>query len=237
VNTAHEEFRRAVQITQQAGLNELAAQYGIQDAESHAVVGQCAEARTEVAGALALSRDNFALERASRALAVCGAGAEASSLAGEFARRFPDATLTMRVSVPVTSAAVAIERKNPMRSLELLEPVRPYDHAPVAEFWPSYLRGQAHLQLHEGREAVVDFQSIVDHRGEMPDAVLYPLAHLGLARSAALAGDLAKARKAYEEFFAWWKDADADLRPLEEARAEYARLPGVMHAPEPASTR
>jgi Tfp pilus assembly protein PilF len=52
----------------------------------------------------------------------------------------------------------------------------------------------------------------------------YPLAHLGLARAAMLQGDTAKARKSYEDFLALWKDADADLPVLIEAKKEYARL-------------
>ena len=43
-----------------------------------------------------------------------------------------------------------------------------------------------------------------------PTSPLYPLAHLGLARAAALSGDTASARKAYQDFFALWKDADPD---------------------------
>ena len=57
---------------------------------------------------------------------------------------------------------------------------------------------------------------------EVPAA--YPLAHLGLARAAAVTGDLATGRKAYEDFFKLWKDADPDLPILIAAKQEYARL-------------
>jgi hypothetical protein len=53
---------------------------------------------------------------------------------------------------------------------------------------------------------------------------LYPLAHLGLARAAVLSSDTAKARQAYQDFFALWKDADADLPLLIEAKKEYENL-------------
>jgi len=227
LHTAHEEFRRAVQITGQAGFKELAALFSVQDAESHAVVGQCVDARNEVTAALALSRDNSTLEIGSRSLAVCGADAAASSLANELTTRFPDATLTVRVSLPVTNAALAMERKDPRTALQLLESVRPYDHAPVSEFWPAYLRGQAYLALMQGREAAAEFQAIVDRRGESADSVHYPLAHLGLARAATLLGDVVRARVAYQTFFRQWKDADPDLQPLREARIEFVRLPNA----------
>ena len=51
------------------------------------------------------------------------------------------------------------------------------------------------------------------------------LARLGLARAAALTGDIARSRGAYQDFLALWKDADPDVPVLIEARAEYAKLP------------
>jgi hypothetical protein len=47
---------------------------------------------------------------------------------------------------------------------------------------------------------------------------------LGLARASALVGDTAKAAKAYQDFFALWKDADADIPILKQAKAEFAKL-------------
>ena len=54
-------------------------------------------------------------------------------------------------------------------------------------------------------------------------SVIYPLAHVGLARALAKAGDISASRREYEAFFAMWKDADPDLPVLVEARQEYAR--------------
>jgi hypothetical protein len=188
------------------------------------VVGQCAEALREATGAMRLSRDNVTLESAGRALAWCGADAEASNLSDELARGFPDAVLTTQLIVPVIAAATAIKSGKPARGLELLEPVRPFEHSLVAEFWPAYLRGVAQLQLRHGAEAASEFRSILDHRGELADAPLYPLAHLGLARALASGSDRSGAREAYLAFFTLWKDADPNLLPLQEARRELARL-------------
>ncbi len=85
------------------------------------------------------------------------------------------------------------------------------------------MRGQAHLIIGRGGEAAMEFQRTLDHRGYAPLSPLYPLAHLGLARAAALTGDTAKSRKAYEDFFAAWKEADAGLPILTEARREYEK--------------
>jgi hypothetical protein len=77
------------------------------------------------------------------------------------------------------------------------------------------------LQLKQVAEAAAEFQKILDHRGYAPLSPLYPLAHLGLARVAALSGDTARSRKAYEDFFAAWKEADAELPILRTAKREY----------------
>ena len=43
-------------------------------------------------------------------------------------------------------------------------------------------------------------------------------------RAAALTGDKARARQAYQDFFVLWKDADPDVPILQEARQEYEKL-------------
>jgi hypothetical protein len=80
------------------------------------------------------------------------------------------------------------------------------------------------LRLKESRPAANAFQDIVDRRGALPYSPLYGLAHLGLARAAALSNDSAAARKNYEAFFSIWKEADADVPALRQARSEYAQL-------------
>jgi hypothetical protein len=50
------------------------------------------------------------------------------------------------------------------------------------------------------------------------------LAQLGLARGYAMQGNTAKARAAYQDFLMLWKDADADIPILKQAKAEYAKL-------------
>jgi hypothetical protein len=62
------------------------------------------------------------------------------------------------------------------------------------------------------------------HRGITLNFPLGALAHLGLARAYALQGDTAKAKAAYNDFFALWKDADPDIPILQQAKAEYAKL-------------
>jgi hypothetical protein len=66
---------------------------------------------------------------------------------------------------------------------------------------------------------------MVDHRGVSPTAPEHSLAKLGLGRAHVITGDSAKARAAYQDFLALWKDGDSDIPILKEAKAEYAKLP------------
>lgn len=52
----------------------------------------------------------------------------------------------------------------------------------------------------------------------------YSLSYLGMARGSMLAGDTAKSRRAFEDFFKLWRDADPEIPMLQQARAEYRKL-------------
>ena len=91
--------------------------------------------------------------------------------------------------------------------------------------YPIYLRGQAYLAAKNGAAAAAEFQKILDHASIVGNEPIGALAHLGLGRAYALSGDLAKAKSAYQDFFALWKDADPDVPILKEAKTEYAKLP------------
>src|SRR6185295_3041777 len=121
VGAAHDLFRRAAQDAARGDMPEIAAQWSAADVEVHAVVGQCGRARAEAGAALSLSRDNFTLERAGRALALCGATADAATLSTELANRFPEATLTRRIQLPVIAAALAVQRGDAAGAVAPLE--------------------------------------------------------------------------------------------------------------------
>jgi eukaryotic-like serine/threonine-protein kinase len=110
----------------------------------------------------------------------------------------------------------------PDKAIQLLQPARQYEAA--TSFRPVWMRGQAQLQAKDGALAAAEFQKIIEHRGWDVLSPLWPLAALGLARAAALQGDAEKGRQAYENFFRLWKEADADLPVLSEARREYESL-------------
>jgi hypothetical protein len=63
----------------------------------------------------------------------------------------------------------------------------------------------------------------MDLKTHGPD-LLTVVAQLELGRVYQKQGDTAKARIAYQNFLAAWKDADPDLPLLLQAKAEYAKL-------------
>ena len=149
---------------------------------------------------------------------------EALRALDEFSKNAPEDTLLNFVDIPTAKAALALHEGKPVEALDALKPALRYEPS-YRSLLAIYLRGQAYLQAKSGMEAAVEFQKIVSHRGVALRSTLYPLSYLGLARAYAAAGDPAKARKAYDDFFAIWKEADPDIPILMQARAEYSKLP------------
>jgi eukaryotic-like serine/threonine-protein kinase len=116
-----------------------------------------------------------------------------------------------------------IERRrgNPRKAVDLLAPVAQYEQG---ESQVSYHRAQAYLAAGEPAKAANEFQKLMDNRGWSEWGVFAPLAQLGLARAHAMQGDIEKSRRAYDDFFATWKDADPDIAILLRAKAEYGKL-------------
>ena len=135
---------------------------------------------------------------------------------------YPQSALSQAIWVPMIRAAVELKHNLADKAIQLLLAASQYE--PIGEFWPTYLRGQAYLQLKKGAEAAEQFQKILDHRGWNPLSSLYPLAHLGLARASVLIDDVAKSRKQHQEFLRLWRDADPDLGILRQAKREYEKL-------------
>ncbi len=98
--------------------------------------------------------------------------------------------------------------------------------APPRQFdwFVSYARGRALLLAGQGMAAAVEFQKIIDHRYITHNMAIAPACYVWLARARTKAGDTTGARRAYQDFFAIWKDADPELRILRQAKAEYAKL-------------
>jgi tetratricopeptide (TPR) repeat protein len=208
--------RRSIDLATRSDAKEVAARYAAEAGLRAAVLGDCTQARSAAARSLTFERNQVSLTRLTLALALCGEASQAESLVDDLVKRYPKDTLINGLWLPIIRATLELQRHNPADAIQLLEAARRYEAA--AEFWPQYVRGLAYLSLKSGNEAAVEFQRILGHRGEAPLSVLYPLAHLGLARAFAITSETEKSRKQYQRFFGLWRDADADLPILVEAK-------------------
>ena len=161
------------------------------------------------------------------ALARIGDISRANAPADDVLKAYPLDTLLQFYSLPSIRAAVELSRGNAAQAEYFTERARPYELGSPTDLrplYPIYVRGQAYLAMHRGNDAAVEFQRILDHHGLNGNSPLGALAHLQIGRAYAMSSDPAKARVAYQDFFALWKDADPDILILKQAKAEYAKL-------------
>jgi ATP/maltotriose-dependent transcriptional regulator MalT len=182
----------------------------------------------EQAQAWSSGRDVQALS--ATGLAFAGDAARAEQFATDLSKKHPNDTLIQKAWVPVIRGEIALSRGDFEKALTILAPDQTDDLGSVTSgaitetMLPVYLRGMAYLQAGRGKEAATEFEKFLADRGAVLNLPQAAVARLGLARAYALEGDDAKARVAYQNLFAQWKDADPDLPLLVAAKAEYAKL-------------
>ncbi len=221
---ARELTGRAMTSAELNDAKETAAGYQAEAALREVESGDSAQARADADAAVKLASNRDVHSMAALALARAGDTATAEKLAAELDKNFPLDTLVQKYRLPSIRAAVALQRKDPNRAVELLQGTSAIELGDTGNLVPVYLRGEAYLILHDGNRAAAEFQKFVDHRGLIENFPLGALARLGLARADALQGDTAKTKAAYQDFLTLWKDADSDIPILKEAKAEYAKL-------------
>jgi predicted negative regulator of RcsB-dependent stress response len=213
---------QALQAAERLNLTDIAAQIAVGGANRDALFGDCKQVKEQTARAMELTHSQPTLANAANALAACGESTNAQTIIGDLSKHSPADTVLNKVLLPLVQARIEFQKGNVAQAIQLLEATRPYEG--YALFQIAYLRGQAYLVQKKATEAAAEFQNIIDHRGSQPTSPIYSFAYLGLARAAALSGDTAKARDAYQHFFGEWRDADADLRVLQESKKEYEKL-------------
>ena len=222
---ARELTSRASASAQRADEKEAAAGDEAESAWREALVGNMSQAKQQAQAALALSTGRDAQALSAFAFGLAGDAAQATRLAADLAKRFPEDTFVQSNYLPALRAIAALHEGDAGKAIEALAPVAPYEFGAAGQpLYPVYLRGEAYLAAHQGSAAAAEFQKILAHPGVVTNEPIGALAHLGLGRAYALAGDGAKARAAYQDFLALWKDADPDVPILKEAKAEYAKL-------------
>jgi len=221
---ARELTRRAADSARRDGRKETVAGYGADAAVREALVGNLALAKQEAQAALALATEKNVEANLAIVLGLAGDSAQAARIAGDLSKRFAEDTIVQTEYVPMIHAAFALRNGDASKAVEELTVAIPYELGVYVGLFPAYLRGEAYLAAKQGVAAEVEFQKILDHPGVIKNDLIGALAHLGLGRAYALAGDRAKAKAAYQDFLTLWKDADPDVPILKQAQAEYAKL-------------
>jgi tetratricopeptide (TPR) repeat protein len=215
-------------VTQQSRANRMqnAADELARHAWDESHVGNYALARKLCRQAEATSKDStLGLWLCAEALGHAGELTQAEALAAKLDRLFPEDTMIQKNALPRIRSIIERERGNPVKAVGLLAPVTQFPNGLVF-----YHLAQAYAVAGEHTNAAAEFEKVIVHRGWPEWEVFAPLAQLGLARAYAMQGDRENSRKAYDDFFTTWKDADPDLPILRQARAEYKKLTATAPA-------
>ena len=178
------------------------------------------------------SQDNDWLAPCALALAHAGDVTQAEALAERNERLRPEDTLNQKVNLPLLRSIIKRTQGDAAKAVELLAPLSQYEE----NCWQiPYHRAKAYLAAGENDKAAAELEKLLGHRGWLNREMFAPLAELDLARAYAAEGDREESRKAYDDFFTTWKNADPDIPILRQAKAEYKKLTGTASAAASAS--
>lgn len=213
-------MQQAAQEAADAKATEAEAFGILYAANTSALVGTCDDMAGPVKRALALDKEKEMQDAAASDMAECG-DKRALPMLAELEKKYPQDTRIENRSVPIGRAELALKDGDAQKALSYLDRARAYDFVSRG----AYLRGLAYLQLHDAPHAIEALKIATRYKG-MSQATGVPpaLAQLALGRAYVMAGDKPNAKKCYDTFFAEWKNADADLPVMAEAKKEYAVL-------------
>jgi serine/threonine protein kinase/tetratricopeptide (TPR) repeat protein len=222
--------RQAAASAERADEKETAASYLAQGGLREAMVGNSNLAKEGAGAALRLTNSRDVEFLAAMAYAAGGDASKAQTLVDDAKKRFPEDSVAQFIEIPAIEGQIALAHRDSSKTLEVLLSSSRYELGQIGiggltpALYPVWVRAEAYRMAGQGGEAAREYQKILDRRGAVTNGIIGALAHLGLGRAYALQGDAAKARVAYQDFFALWKDADPDVPVLVAAKAEYAKL-------------
>ena len=228
IAAAHGELRQSYTLNKQAeekaqklGFTEGIINTTLTEALMKAMAQNLHDASAEADGVLKLSQTPTVLTATADIYARTGDETKAEKLLAQAASERPDDQLIQLVYGPMIHAIIAMNHHQADKAVELVTPGQRFAGA-NPEFMN--IRASALLMAGQDAEAAQLFQRVISLRSALPTDVFISLSQLGLARTYAAQGDKVKARTAYQDFLASWKNADADLPLLKQAQAEYAKL-------------
>jgi tetratricopeptide (TPR) repeat protein len=224
---ARELFSRAAKAAPRTdGGHSIALTY-VTRAHVEALFGLNREAQADAIEALKLASERDLLAVAGWSLARAGNTSRAEKAEQLLRSRYPLHTIVNRVYVPALRAEIENSRNREDLAIDALQAAVPYELTSSGgsrNMYAVFVRGESYLRARKSVEAQLEFQKILDRPGVVMNSPLTPLARLGQARAYALAGETAKSRKAYEDYFTMWNEADTDLPILVRAKRDFAAL-------------
>jgi len=222
----------AVEIAQRSNRRERAGLFEAARAVWEVFYGNVTAARRSAAKALELGSGREVDYAAAFALSLSGDLARSREIADDLAREYPEDTSVQFMYLPTLRALFFLNAHDSAAAIQGLQTASRYDLALGAigfigrfgGLYSTYVRGQAYLAAQQPAAAAAEFQRILDHRSIVLVDPMDAMARLQLARALALLGDPVKAKRAYDDLFTLWKNADPDIPVLKQARAEYAKL-------------
>jgi tetratricopeptide (TPR) repeat protein len=222
------EFRRlteeAAGVASRYGLLETARAMEGTFAWVDALLGFSDRARAEAQRAIAGPPSPKVTRYAAMALAAVGDIAAAERAYATVREDALKMGVEGAVQDAVFRALVALQRGRPSEALERLESVRAFEARWPAQLGSRLLRGRAYLAAGQPGEAERELAEVLTRRNLQPFDVVHILALFDTGRARAAAGNAKGAREAYTQVVELWKDADADLPLLKDARAALDRL-------------
>lgn len=189
-----------------------------QGALDRALMESCSVAMELVDEVKELPKGPIASFNAGMAAALCGDQPYADKVLAGLQQDYPQSTAVMQYYVPQLQAAAEIGVNEPEKALDPLVALETEDQISLAP----YLRGLANAALGQMPAAIVDFQTVLDHRGSAftLGSNVFPMAVMSVARAHSVNRDKHNSVLAYQRFLVLWREADQNQPLVGEALAK-----------------
>jgi hypothetical protein len=194
-----------------AGMESTRISMLSQAALDRALAGACSQAMPLGEEVKGLGGGAEATFNEGMAAAICGDQAITDKAMLALKQDYPQSDAVKGYYLPDLKAALALRNKDARGALAALQGTEQFDQISLTP----YLRAQAHMAANEATQAIVDFQTTVDHRGYafLAASNVYPMAELGLSRGYAAMGDKLNSSLTYQRFKDLWKEAEPGQSP------------------------
>jgi eukaryotic-like serine/threonine-protein kinase len=189
-----------------------------QGALDRALMESCTVALELVDKLKGLPKGPDASFNAGMAAALCGDQPYAEKTIVALQQNYPQNTAVAQYYVPQLQAAAQIGVNEPEKALDSLIALGQYDQISLTP----YLRGMANAALGQMPAAVLDFQTVLTHRGVALTlgSNAYPMAEIGVARAHLVNRNKTASIDAYKRFLTLWGEADQGQPLIAESLAK-----------------